>query len=63
VRGEAKAEFEAAVAAGAQEAAEAIDSMQIHREHQDAVKHYFGRLEKKVKDAPAAPPAPAAAPK
>jgi hypothetical protein len=59
VKGESKAEFAAVVEAGQQEAAEAIDGMLIPREYHDSVKHYFGNLEKKVKDQP---PAPAPAP-
>lgn len=61
VRGEAKAQFESVVASSAQEAAEAIDGMQVPREYHDAVKHYFGNLEKKVKDAPKDAPKPAPA--
>lgn len=50
VRGEATAEFGAAASASAVEAAEAIDSMRVPREYHDAVRHYFGRLEKAAKD-------------
>lgn len=60
VKGESTAEFSTVVEAGSREAAEAMDSMQIPREFHDAVKHYFGRLERKVKkETPAAPAAPA----
>jgi hypothetical protein len=37
------------VEASSREAAEAMESMQIPREYHDAVKHYFGRLQEKVK--------------
>jgi hypothetical protein len=60
VKGESTAEFQAGVDAGAQEAAEAMDNMQIPREYHDAVKHYFGTLGDKVKKDKPAPPAPAA---
>lgn len=60
VKGEARAEFAAVVEAGQQEAAEAIEQMTIPREYHDSVKHYFGNLEKKVKETK--PAAPAAAP-
>jgi hypothetical protein len=54
VKGEATAEFSTVVEASGREAAEAMDSMQIPREYHDAVKHYFGRLQEKVKkDVPA----------
>jgi hypothetical protein len=62
VKGESTAEFSTVVEAGSREAAEAMDSMQIPREFHDAVKHYFGRLERKVKKETPAAPAPAAAP-
>lgn len=56
VKGESSAEFEAVVIAGSRDAADAMESMQIPREYHDAVKHYFGRLQEKVKkDAAAAP--------
>jgi len=65
MKGEATAEFASAVKASSKEAAEAMDSMQIPREYHDAVKHYFGTLQEKVKKdtlAPAAtvPASPAA---
>ncbi|HYE62518.1 MAG TPA: hypothetical protein VD997_11040 [Phycisphaerales bacterium] len=63
VKGESVAEFSAAVAAGAQETAEAMETQQIPREMQDVVKQYFGRLEAKVKAAQPAPPATDAASK
>jgi chemotaxis protein histidine kinase CheA len=49
VRGESKAAFSDAVAASAAEAAEAVESQQVPRELHNAVKHYFGTLEGKVK--------------
>jgi len=49
VKGEATSEFSTVVEASSREAAEAMDSMQIPREYHDAVKHYFGRLQEKVK--------------
>jgi len=53
VRGESSAEFSEAVEAGAQGAAEAIETMQVPREFQDPVKNYFGRMKKKVEGKPA----------
>lgn len=56
VRGESVAQFSDAVGASVVEAAEAIETMTVPREYQDAVRHYFGRLEaaaKAAKDAPA----------
>jgi len=46
VKGEATAEFGQAVGASSIQAAEAIESMRVPREYHDAVRHYFGRLEK-----------------
>lgn len=64
VRGEARQAFSEAVTGGSKQAAEAIESKQIPREYHDAVKNYFGRLEKKAKPAQpdGAAPAPAPAP-
>jgi hypothetical protein len=60
VKGESVAEFSDAVEAASTVASESIDSMQVPREYQDAVKTYFGRLQAKVKATPgAAPSAPA----
>jgi myosin heavy subunit len=56
VKGESVAEFAQGVAQGAQETAESIESQEIPREMQDAVKHYFGRLDAKVKEAAAKAP-------
>jgi len=67
VRGESVTQFAEAVEQGSAGAAEAIESKQVPREYQDAVKHYFGRLQEKVKKdqtaagtppVPSAPPAP-----
>lgn len=63
VKGESRAQFEAVVEASEKEAAEALDTMQIPREYHDAVKHYFGTLQDKVKKDKPAAPAPAAGPK
>ncbi|MFM9956642.1 MAG: hypothetical protein ACKVZJ_01085 [Phycisphaerales bacterium] len=75
IRGEARQAFEGAVASGQKKASEAIENKQVPREYQDAVKNYFGRLEKRAKptksgdgkavegEAPAAQPAPAPAEK
>ncbi len=67
VKGESVAEFTDAVERGQNAAAEAFETMRVHREYQGAVRHYFGRLEeaaKKAKGGAAAPAnAPAQAPK
>ena len=57
VRGEATAQFGEAVGASAVQAAEAIESMRVPREYHDAVRAYFGRLEKIAKEG--GEPAPA----
>ncbi|MBX3368194.1 MAG: hypothetical protein KF912_12855 [Phycisphaeraceae bacterium] len=49
IRGESVAEFSAVVEASSQAAAEALETMQVQREHHDVVKHYFGTLNAKVK--------------
>lgn len=49
VKGESTATFSQAVSAGTQEATEAMETMTIPREYHDAVKHYFGTLQAKVK--------------
>lgn len=46
VKGEATAQFGQAVGASSIQAAEAIETMRVPREYHDAVRHYFGRLEK-----------------
>ena len=50
VKGESKAAFSSAVAAGRAEAAEAIDVRRVPREMENAVRGYFGRLEQKAAD-------------
>lgn len=63
VKGESVAEFSDVVASASAEAAEAIDSQQVPRELHDAVKHYFGTLQEKVKkEKPAEPAKPASTP-
>jgi hypothetical protein len=49
VKGESQAEFQAAVESSAKAATEAVEGMQVRRELQESVKHYFGRLEKRAK--------------
>ncbi len=51
VKGESRAAFASAAQASSQAASEAIDSMRVPREYQDAVRHYFGRLEAKAAEA------------
>lgn len=63
VKGESVAEFSDAVERGQSAAAEAFETMRVHREYQGAVKHYFGRLEEAAKKAKSGPNAPAQAPK
>lgn len=46
VRGEASQELREAVHASSEAAAEAIETKAIPREYHDAIKHYFGNLEK-----------------
>lgn len=60
LRGESRAAFIRAIAAGEQGATEAIENNTIPREYHEAIKAYFGRL--KLKAGAAAPPDPAAAP-
>lgn len=63
VRGESAAEFATAVEAAKGSASEALEAMRVPREYQDAVKTYFGTLEKKATDAKATPAgAPASTP-
>jgi len=57
VRGESAAEFASAVETAKGSAAEALEAMRVPREYQDAVKKYFGTLEKKADDANAKPAA------
>lgn len=62
IRGESVAAFSEATEAGARQAAEAMQNMEIPRQYHDAVKAYFGTLEQNAKDAqrtaPPAAPAP-----
>lgn len=60
IRGESVAEFSAVVEASSQAATEALETMQVRREYHDAVKHYFGKLDEKVKAERAGAGAPAA---
>ena len=46
VRGESKVTFGEAVSAGRADAAEAIETKAVPREYENAVQHYFGRLER-----------------
>lgn len=62
LKGESTAEFATTVEASAKEASEAMDSMQIPREYHDAVKHYFGRMQEKVKKEPAKTSQPSTTP-
>jgi hypothetical protein len=62
IRGDSKAEFQAAASAAESAAAEAIDDRRVPREHQDAVKRYFGRLKRAVEGTPTPEPAPPAEP-
>ncbi|MGH7243152.1 MAG: hypothetical protein ACREJD_07030 [Phycisphaerales bacterium] len=55
VRGESAAEFASAVETAKGSAAEAVEAMRVPREYQEAVKKYFGTLEKKADDAKSAP--------
>ncbi|MBN8598545.1 MAG: hypothetical protein J0L78_12815 [Planctomycetes bacterium] len=50
VRGESAAEFASAVETAKGNAAEALETMRVPREYQDAVQSYFGTLEKKAAD-------------
>jgi hypothetical protein len=49
VKGQSQAEFQAAVESSAKAATEAVEGMQVRRELQDSVKHYFGRLQERAK--------------
>ncbi len=62
--GESKQAFGEAAAAAEVEAAEAIETMRVPREYHDAVRHYFGRLQRRAQgqSPAAAPAAPAATP-
>lgn len=58
IRGESVAEFSTVVEASSQAASEALETMQVQREYHDAVKHYFGTLNAKVKAEQAGQSAP-----
>lgn len=60
VRGESVADFSAAVEAGSQTASESLETMQVPRELHDAVKTYFGRLQRAARPSGSAPAQPAA---
>ncbi|MGQ0628669.1 MAG: hypothetical protein ACT4PL_11285, partial [Phycisphaerales bacterium] len=64
VKGESRAQFQAAAEAAEAGASEALQQNTIPREYHDAVKHYFGRLKAKVaaQGNPAAPAKPAETP-
>jgi hypothetical protein len=62
VRGESRATFGQAAAAGAAEAAQAIETRAVPKKLEGAVQHYFGRLEKIAGSGQDAAPAPAAEP-
>lgn len=49
VKGESKAAFSDAVSSAEAQAAEAIETKRVPREHEEAVKAYFGRLQKAAK--------------
>ena len=61
IKGESKKQFADAVEKADKAATEAIDNKTIPREYHDAVKNYFGRLQKKAGNAPTSAPAPAPA--
>ncbi len=69
IKNESVVQFQAAIAQAEQEVAESIEGNRLPREYQDAVKHYFGRLKKKVEtqkapeqETPDDPPAESDAP-
>ena len=49
VKGEARAEFGAAIEQAAEQAAEEIANMNVDPQFRSAVKHYYGRLGERVK--------------
>lgn len=61
VKGEAAQQFAEAVATSSQQAADAIETMQIPREYHELIKKYYGRLEAKAGDKAGAEPAEDAA--
>jgi hypothetical protein len=58
VRGESRAEYEAAVTSASQSASKALETMTVRKELQGAVKHYFGRLEARGQPTGTTTPAP-----
>lgn len=64
VRGESRAQFTEAVRSAEVEATEAIETRQVPREHVEAVKAYFGRLQRTApsEDGSAAPASPGPGP-
>ena len=51
VRGESTAQFSEVVTSATTQAAQAIETKRVPHEHEAAIKHYFGRLESKAKEA------------
>lgn len=51
VRGESRAQFSEVVTSATTQAAQAIETKRVPHEHEAAVKSYFGRLERKAKEA------------
>lgn len=51
VRGESRAQFSEVVTSATTQAAQAIETKRVPHEHEAAVKRYFGRLERKAKEA------------
>ncbi|MBK7403529.1 MAG: hypothetical protein IPJ41_02560 [Phycisphaerales bacterium] len=49
IKGEARAEFAAAVEAAGEQASEQISTMAVDPQYRESVKHYFGRLQERVK--------------
>lgn len=61
IRGESTAAFSDAVQSAEAQAAEAIETKRVPREHEDAVKAYFGRLQKAAEKESGEPEKPAEA--
>ncbi len=59
IRGESKAAFSDAVGSAEAAAAEAIETRRVPREHEEAVKAYFGRLKRAAQNESGEPTAPA----
>jgi hypothetical protein len=59
IKGESKATFSNTVSSATTQAAEAIETKRVPRKHENAVQHYFGKLDQKAKEASGeAEPAP-----